>query len=148
MHPPTPKQIMCSESKQSHFGQPCVNDSWGMALPQSLCVCVWRLKAPGRPSASPPGSQTGFGASHSLGQSNDADVAPVTSWFLGKLPLDRFRVAMPLLHTPSPASSPACQNLLHRGSKVGVYHASWPEGRRERQGSDVPDGTGESSRCV
>lgn len=100
LHPPAPKQIMCSKSKQSHFGQPCVNDSWGMALPQSLCVCVWCLKAPARPSASPPGSQSGFGASHSLGQSNDANVAPVTSWFLGKLPLDRLRVVMPLPHTP------------------------------------------------
>lgn len=60
--------------------------------PQSLC----------RPSASPPGSRSGFGASQSLGQSDDASVAPVTSWFLGKSPLDRLEVAKPLLYPSLP----------------------------------------------
>lgn len=57
-----------------------------------LCVCVCASvvsEGPGRPSTSPPGSRPGFSAPQSLGQSDDATVASVTSWFPGKPPLDR-----------------------------------------------------------
>lgn len=60
-------------------------------------------EGPGSSSTSPPGSWPEFIASQSLGQGDDANMAPVTSWFLGKPSLDGLGVAMSLLHAPHPS---------------------------------------------
>lgn len=75
--------------------------------------CLWALAGPtpALPEASPRA-----GASQSLGQNDDASVAPVTSWFLGRLSLDRPGVAVSLLHVP-PANSPG-PSLQHSGGCV------------------------------
>lgn len=110
--------------------------------PEPVCERV-ASEGPWQALSQPSRKQPGFGASQSLGQRDDANVALVTSWFLGKLSLDRLRVAMPLLNTPPPASSPAEQGRLYKGSVSSWgLHVSWAEGPKEGLGSDIPDDPG------
>lgn len=82
-----------------------------------------------RPSASLPRSWSGFGASQSLGQSDDAGGP---GYFLvpGNVTLGQAQMVMPLGHTPSLASSPVRPACLHRGS-LGSWVSMGPGLGRE-----------------